>query len=471
MRKNVILTALMVFFLTGIYGQDSFVISGTIKNAAGDTLRCVLNENAVVRQSRTIYISLVNGSFKQTIQLSSPTYIYINDGTNYVNGLISPGEDIHITYDAKDLAASLMLSGSAKTKFEWANAWTSAKLLDKLKEVTKIAKLKTYPFDYLFAYLDSVQDWHLAKIQLIERQDPKSTHIMKAHVEGSIQSYKYSYLTRVFQEHISVTLATRAQQLTPASRKAIGALLRFNEKYHDAPVYVNSIYNILNMQIGELIYTKKMDDSLLLKLEYLDSLLPQKLKLPVMTMFIEDGVRSKKPAEEIQQLLDYASRFPGKQLYPEYIQRLLAERDTFKKGMKAPDFQLENDRGEKLSLASLSGKVVYLDFWYAACAPCHSLFASIKPVKEHFKNNPDVVFLTVSIDLKGEWQKALQKFKIAVDHAYTENRQRRHPIINDYRVKEYPTTLLIDKKGHIFEGKPSRDARELQAQIEQALEF
>ena len=110
-----------------------------------------------------------------------------------------------------------------------------------------------------------------------------------------------------------------------------------------------------------------------------------------------------------------------------------------------------------------------MDFWFGACAPCHSLFTQIKPVKEHFKQNDNVVFLTISVDDNNLWKDALKKFKIPGYHAYTENKERAHAVIKDYKVQEYPTTFLIDKNGNIFLARPSTNPDELTSQIEEAL--
>lgn len=137
--------------------------------------------------------------------------------------------------------------------------------------------------------------------------------------------------------------------------------------------------------------------------------------------------------------------------------------------MNAPDFVLVNGNGEKITLSTFKGKVVYMDFWYAACGPCHALFKTLKPAKEYFSNNSNVVFLNISIDLEDVWKKSLIKYDITGYHAFTENKESNHPIIKTYKVAGYPTTCLIDKSGNIFNANPSNKPDELKKQIEDAL--
>jgi cytochrome oxidase Cu insertion factor (SCO1/SenC/PrrC family) len=116
-------------------------------------------------------------------------------------------------------------------------------------------------------------------------------------------------------------------------------------------------------------------------------------------------------------------------------------------------------------LASLAGKTVYLDFWFAGCAPCHQLFKDITSVKKYFKNDPDVVFLLVSVDEKQTWRRALNKFQIDGFHTFTENKLRNHPIIELYNVSAYPSTFIIDARGKFYTVNPSKNPEILKEQL------
>jgi cytochrome oxidase Cu insertion factor (SCO1/SenC/PrrC family) len=468
--KRILLPAILCFTFTTVNAQQ-VLLYGTIKNCSKDTIRCVLQENSVIRKSRTYYIPVVNGDFKISIPVHQPTYLYIQEENNWAGGMVSPGEDIGILYDSKNLNSTLTFLGSAKDKCIWAMEYTGARLARQMDPQTKIAKEKPNPAGHLIHFFDSAQDYHLTKLQQIKNIDSATFNILKGHVEGSSQYYKYSSLARAYGEPVEKILVTRRQQLGAATVDAMEKLLRFQESYYNSPVYCEQLYNVVNMHVMELIMTKRLGNGLKEKYAYLDSLLPGRLKVPLMTMVLEDDINNNKPVEEIQSMIDYVYAFPATPDYKEYILSQLARKVYFKKGMKAPDFVVENEKGQKLNLSSFKGKVVYMDFWFATCGPCHGLFSMIKPVKEHFKNNKDVVFLTISVDDKEQWKKALKTFTIGGLHAYTENKERHHAILKDYKVQEYPTTFLIDKNGQIFLAHPSGAPEELQRQIEEALKL
>jgi cytochrome oxidase Cu insertion factor (SCO1/SenC/PrrC family) len=213
----------------------------------------------------------------------------------------------------------------------------------------------------------------------------------------------------------------------------------------------------------------KIGSSLKIKYHYLDSLLTPELKQPVLTLFLESDIAKMNPPEELEAVAREIFN-DNENIYKKYIDKLMSDRATFKKGTPAPGFVLENEKAEKISLELFRGKVLYLDFWYAACGPCHALFELTATVKKMYAADSNVVFLNISIDPADTWKESITKFKIAGYHAFTENKRGDHPIISAYKVTSYPTTCIIDKKGNIFSASMHRNAAELKQIIEAALQ-
>jgi hypothetical protein len=140
--KKFLLAAILCCVVATVDAQQQFQLYGTIKNCTKDTIKCVLNENSVIRKSRTYYIPVVNGDFKISIPLSRPTYFYIQEENNWAGGIISPGEDIGIMYDSKAFNSSLTFSGAAKDKCKWAMEYSSARLARQMDPQTKIKRLQ-----------------------------------------------------------------------------------------------------------------------------------------------------------------------------------------------------------------------------------------------------------------------------------------------------------------------------------------
>lgn len=77
----------------------------------------------------------------------------------------------------------------------------------------------------------------------------------------------------------------------------------------------------------------------------------------------------------------------------------LREKDPNSVATELSDFVLPRTEGtETLRIASLKGKTVVMDFWATWCAPCRIQHPLIENVKNKFKNDPNVVFLSVDSD-------------------------------------------------------------------------
>jgi thiol-disulfide isomerase/thioredoxin len=123
-------------------------------------------------------------------------------------------------------------------------------------------------------------------------------------------------------------------------------------------------------------------------------------------------------------------------------------------GAKAPAFSLTGIDGKEFSSEKFSGKVLVLDFWFTGCGACQEIPPILGPLAEKYKDNKDVVFLSICIDKEMEkWKDSVKKGRYTFDNSiklYTGGKGRNHPIMTDYTVSGCPTVLLISKSGRIL---------------------
>lgn len=125
-------------------------------------------------------------------------------------------------------------------------------------------------------------------------------------------------------------------------------------------------------------------------------------------------------------------------------------------GDKAPEFTLTTNAGRQVSLKSLEGKVVVLNFWASWCAPCVEEAPSLNEFAKTFQN-AGVVVLGVSVDRNAQ---AYENFVKRFDVSYPTARDPEENISYHYGTYKLPESYIIDKNGKVvrkFAGLPERD--------------
>jgi peroxiredoxin len=114
-------------------------------------------------------------------------------------------------------------------------------------------------------------------------------------------------------------------------------------------------------------------------------------------------------------------------------------------GVKAPDFKATTVDGKPVRLSDLKGKVVVLNFWFIACAPCHAEAPALKKIATQFSKD-NVVFISIARETGDDLKKYL-----ADNSFFNTNISDKSSDINKiiYHVFGFPTTLVIDKDGKI----------------------
>ena len=141
------------------------------------------------------------------------------------------------------------------------------------------------------------------------------------------------------------------------------------------------------------------------------------------------------------------------------------------KGKPAPEFtQIQKwSTGTPLKIADLKGKVVLLDFWNTNCPPCIAMFPKLMSLHDRYHKS-GLMIISVHADIGVSTAKAQEKIAMFKDK-FWQGRNIPFPIAFDgggdtkrpnttakswgatnaaYAITSYPTSILIDKKGHVL---------------------
>ncbi|MBI5816202.1 MAG: TlpA family protein disulfide reductase [Nitrospinae bacterium] len=111
----------------------------------------------------------------------------------------------------------------------------------------------------------------------------------------------------------------------------------------------------------------------------------------------------------------------------------------------APSFDMELAEGGKLSLASLKGKAVILNFWATWCGPCKKEMPALEAAHRKHKGN-GVTVVGVNFDQE---KGMVNSFLKPLDVTFPNALDAAGKTAEKYGVMGLPTTIFINGKGLI----------------------
>lgn len=157
---------------------------------------------------------------------------------------------------------------------------------------------------------------------------------------------------------------------------------------------------------------------------------------------LSDGMKNGRVGQFIKSRLDYVARLQAEQ------ERQAAEEQAkldAMKGAPAKDFTLNDLEGKPLSLSSLRGKYVVLDFWGSWCGWCIKGIPDMKKYYEKYAGKFEILGIDCN-DSDEAWRKAVKQYELPWLHVYN---PRESTVLADYAIQGFPTKIVIDPEGRV----------------------
>ena len=133
----------------------------------------------------------------------------------------------------------------------------------------------------------------------------------------------------------------------------------------------------------------------------------------------------------------------------EGYQFMVDSRKSTKQGMPCPDVTFTDAEGQQHRLSDYFGKLLFIDIWATWCGPCCMEIPYIEKHVEHYKDNPNILFLSIGTDRTREpWLKKIEKDKPQWPQMWV-NKEENEVITKQWGVLSIPRFIIINPDGTI----------------------
>lgn len=340
------------------------------------------------------------------------------------------------------------------------------------------------------------EKYTLKILQLDESKNPNNEFLLDATIQMVAASFAEE---KSFEKAIQWTFKIKDQQMRSSTNNFIAEILIAEKKYNEAHHLLDKEVLKLNkdekanflptheqlqstLVYGELCYAEGLYDQAATYLHaalevpkyvdkykelYIMSLIKSKTSTVnediIANIFLIAGHRSELFKDEVNAW--FVEKYGDESRYVALEKKaqnaadtlLSSKIDQMATDLPAPNFEIKDVNGRLISLESLKGKTVILDFWATWCQPCVASFPGMKKAVDYFKNDPNVVFMFIhtaekkganvreqALDLINEKQ---YPFSIYLD--LRDPKTGKSPVAEAFQVRGIPAKFVINKQGII----------------------
>ncbi|MFN5022031.1 MAG: TlpA family protein disulfide reductase [bacterium] len=373
----------------------------------------------IIPSSRNNIIQLASdSSFSVKIPLSKPGYYRLGRNILY----LSPGDDLDVVIDHSDSKkASIKGKGASANLFLRSNLFPKGGSFVDAGRLVLSTPIKT--LDSINALVSRKRN-EISNLKGVSKEFIRLENArLKADVLNTFKAFS-SYAAYALRNKTEGERAEYLDQFKQLASPITDSLLKgfVDPTLLQLEVY-RDIYGLLNLDNPAL--------------------------NPKSVMLMKDWRRGLLLSGQLKRLTDktkiMATRPSIDSVYTpeirEAITAVFKEKMKFGDGDLAINFKAVNEKGDKVGLSDLKGKVIYLDLWATWCGPCMAEMPNLELLKKKYENENQLAIVSLSIDDN--------------DKIWLDNLQKRQPKgiqwrtirenLPEYGIASIPRYIIIDK--------------------------
>ncbi|MFA4866591.1 MAG: TlpA disulfide reductase family protein [Pedobacter sp.] len=420
LKKLIVISCLGLFIMGGASGQQKsglITIKGQLKGFSNQTEIADLSEFQYLLppSAERVIVPDADGNFSIKFKAAHASYYRLGRNTLY----LSPGDNLEVYIDQSN-------PGLARFNGQGASA---------------NIYMKNTPFPKGGSFLEAGKNL---------KESPEAT-IAIVEEKANLRTKELAGIKNVSKEFIRLENARiKADLINSIYSGEVYGRYVFKLKDSAAKVYAENYVKAIASTVAK--YSKGFIDPSLMKLVVYRDIAEEVIKQEGKTndiRTISEWYAISTLVEDMQKVSDkkVLATFEPKiaqfktESYKAAARKMLQKLMSFGKGDMAVDFISVDLNGNQVSLSSLKGKVIYVDLWATWCGPCMKEMPYYEKLKLQYKDNPNVVFVSLSIDDNEKpWKKSVEERK-ADGYQWLINRSK----LQAYNIVGIPRSLLIDK--------------------------
>lgn len=427
MRKIFTTTFLFVFSLC--FSMMSVKISGKITNLKGDQIT-ISGYNF-----KTEIPVNSDGVFSKAFGIERPGIYVFSIGENSLLLFLEENSELKIEADYPNFDESLKIDGNGSGVNRYY-----------INKSNIYYTLRKYPENIYSKnekdFLEAVDTLTAKNTKLLESTKNLSPLFMK--LEKNDIFYGEQYLLTNYEKSYSYYTESN-----PLKAKLVDLRIVKSFNYNiDDFIHSSNYRNLLTHKFN-VPFKKGTTNGI----KFLESEFPKINSPEIKNYILNDRFRRVEPDKK-NALLLYNSihSLSSDEKFKKEVSERIESLNNFIVGSSAPNFELENQFGEKISLESLKGKYIYLDIWATWCGPCLAEIPHLKKIEENFRNR-NITFVSISTDNTNDfekWKKMLSKKEMKGEQLFAGDIFKTK-IISEYSAFAIPKFVLIDSNGILID--------------------